>query len=1334
MLTKGELNLNNLYKKTVAFLLCCILFSTVYINILASAEAGVAENHHILDFESYPETVYLHKSSAETYPDNYISYTRANARLAPVTNICKNMFTNGTLAIEQAEDASYGKVLTMKRLGETLYKDNGYFMIPANYKDGNASGVKSGKLVLEFDLNYMHNWKFGLYITPVSDGKNDGGCTTLIKENSYIGSVNIGSAVSEKWIHVKLTYNLDTMTYSGSVGDYSIVETDFTLNESDPNLGYYKIDVTMSGAGRYASFDNFATSYIPGNDDDEEEVVADSDFETYLNSSGRRGIYPFFYASGETAQWQALPGETKPRMHLARKAGTTSDRTPYLEFEVYNIESDIQSYVYEIDVYPAEFTNNSSYFVSLFNVYDATDTTLNHSLLKVGDDSILYGDKLISTLAQNKWTRVSCVVDLTDNTYSVYTDGVLKASKLSVPYTIIPRRIRIAITWGNTNAEYYFDNIRLYEGSVMRDNPETYVSSKEDESDVSNIIGNSSVFMTDADGVYTGGVKTTYSAKGYSKFIKNGKFYLCSDGAKHAIGCDDNTLSPYIVQNNGKSYVPLTDTALALGKYVYEDSRGWVCVSDKNLGLSNSDSSGHANEDSDIVDRYMHFTRTDGDELYNMLMEHSGGTHPRIFASPEDVLALKNDIATNEFKKTGAGEVIRQANEILRKGLTAYEKEDGLRLFIPCLTVRNNLITLTTAYMITDDTAKKQLYFERIWQEIDNVCNVWKDWNVERHYLDSGKLAVGIALAYDVCYNELGAEKRAIIRDAVLEKLWYYTFASYAGGTQNYNIGKSTVNWGAVCNGGSLLLCLATMDDPDASSEYREYCKFIAAEALQGLEYPIGCTFPDGAWVEGLSYYGYIVEYLSWSANALVNACGTDFGIMAYPGVAEMPRYALYIQSVANGFFNYSDGSGDANTSYVPSECFLMARLIGDRKLNDILYNFKFKHLGLDIYNSQFIRDFLFYTPGTDSDAYSAYPLDSRFGNIEVSVMKGGWTGDDAYVASIGGILDVNSHFDRGSFVFDILGERWAIDLGKDDYNIAGGYYGELGYTLYRKRAEGHNTLVFNPDEGPGQVPYATAYIEDCAYGEDEAYTIYNLSDVYAEDCTEARRGFFLGDGRKTLVIQDEFTLNNDSGEVYWFMHTRADIQKIDDDTVTLTQNGKTVRLDFMTSLNNFNLSAMEAQPLPTTPERDGQASNDGIKKVCFKASGSGEGYITVKITPVTPGGEYTDISYIPMSRWSVVEYHAEITDVSASFDGKRISASFDVRSLSGKEYTAMAVFYNADNKLISVITEDMDGQYKTSSKVFECDVTRDDAAKVKFMLWDDTIHPLTTSEFIELK
>ena len=83
--------------------------------------------------------------------------------------------------------------------------------------------------------------------------------------------------------------------------------------------------------------------------------------------------------------------------------------------------------------------------------------------------------------------------------------------------------------------------------------------------------------------------------------------------------------------------------------------------------------------------------------------------------------------------------------------------------------------------------------------------------------------------------------------------------------------------------------------------------------------------------------------------------------------------------------------------------------------------------------------------------------LDSFFRGVEVGSMKEEWYNTDgSCVFFKGGQNNTNgSHLDTGTFCFDTMGERWSVDLGKDSYNIAGGYNGLAGWELYAKRPEG---------------------------------------------------------------------------------------------------------------------------------------------------------------------------------------------------------------------------------------------------------------------------------------
>lgn len=1065
-----------------------------------------------------------------------------------------------------------------------------------------------------------------------------------------------------------------------------------------------------------ALFLSFAlfTSLLPAFAEAENANMGEKEF---LNSHGRLGVYPELVPKEGVARWASLEGETNERIHLHRvhsDVNYANGGDVYFNLNLQN-KVDVKNYVFEIDVYPVSVSRYSLY--TLLNIMSDNGSTPlvmvnGNKLVSSADDNA----ESYAILPEKEWSTVSVVANVTDDgklEYDLYFNREIVKQGLTKNRVIMPNKLRIGINAGRHEAEIYLDNIRLYEGTEITKSLPQLVSYSETNEEAQNIIGNSSVFMTKSDTVYMDGKKMSYSALGYKRFMLNNVFYVSTNAAIKALNCAEIDLESIIITKDGLEYVPVISACELMRKYCYSDDRGWILISDSSISLSNSIVSREVNEKSDIIDRFMQFERPSGDEVYNLMVSNSYQKHPRLFITSDEITQLKSDIQTNAFKRKGADAVLTMADTLLSVGPVEYRLQDGLRLFDACLDVRDRLVTLTTAFIVTDDISKKRVYADRIWDEVENACN-WKDWNVEKHYLDSGKIGPGIALAYDVCYNYFTKEQKAFIRKSLCEKYLYYAQNSYAGLTDSHSIGKNTTNWGAVCNGSVLLICLATMDEEDAASEYTNLTKFLVQEALRGLEYSIVSTYPHGAWDEGVGYFRYVLEYLSWSANALRNTCGNDFGIMSYPGVSDMPFYAMYIQTAKNGTFNFGDGATMTIFNQTCPEVFLMARLLSDSEMNDMWYNFKFKLLDTSLYTTYGVRDFLFYTPGSTADnSYTDFPLDSVFGNVEVGVMKSGWENDDIYLASVGG--RVLSHFDKGSFVFEALGERWAIDLGQDDYNIDGGYTGLLGADIYRKRAEGHNTLVINPDEDAGQIFNADAYITDTAYGKNEAYTVYDLTNVYADDASSVKRGFFLGDMRSTLTIQDEISLKSDGSSVNWFMHTNADIEIANDGkSALLTQNGKKLRVDFVTNLSNWNVTKMAAEPLEVV--REGQAANDGVSKIRFAGSGSGDVYITAKLSPVIEDKEYPAASYLSIDEWSVDEYMAEIFDV--DFDSVKKELSFTARSRSEKDYKVFVAAYNED-ELIALTEITFDGSRKKEDNILSNLNIPQGCTDIKCFFWD---------------
>ena len=134
--------------------------------------------------------------------------------------------------------------------------------------------------------------------------------------------------------------------------------------------------------------------------------------------------------------------------------------------------------------------------------------------------------------------------------------------------------------------------------------------------------------------------------------------------------------------------------------------------------------------------------------------------------------------------------------------------------------------------------------------------------------------------------------------------------------------------------------------------------------------------------------------------------------------------------------------------------------------------------------------------------------------------MRNSWTDTNAiFIGFKAGDNKVNhSHLDLGSFVMDALGQRWMTDLGADNYNLPE-CFGKRRWAYYYTRAEGHNTLVFNPDQGPDQDPEAVAEIVNSDLSKvRRMFAVADLTPAYTKNAQSVKRGIALLDGKQVLI------------------------------------------------------------------------------------------------------------------------------------------------------------------------------------------------------------------------
>lgn len=569
--------------------------------------------------------------------------------------------------------------------------------------------------------------------------------------------------------------------------------------------------------------------------------------------------------------------------------------------------------------------------------------------------------------------------------------------------------------------------------------------------------------------------------------------------------------------------------------------------------------------------------------------------HPRLLVSSSDLAHLRQLIENEPQAREWYTALKISATNVLLQPVSQYEIPDGKRLLATSRRVLDRVLLLAFVYHMEEDVR----FAERAWKELEAAAH-FPDWNPS-HFLDTAEMTHAFAIGYDWLYHVWTPEQRDVLRNAIAHMGLEPGLHAYRG-TAPYGWWVNvTHNWNLVCNGGLAMGALAIADEEPRLAE------LILRAGIKSAPAAIAQFAPDGGWDEGVGYWHYSIRYLIPYIAALESALSSSFGLAEVPGLELAGTFPMYLTSPAGVTFNFADGgTGVVNAP----ELFWMARRFEQPSYawwHSQVSGGKASVLALVWYAQDLLEGF----------APSDLPLDKHFGHIEVASMRSSWEEKDAlFVGWKAGDLKANhGDLDLGSFVLDALGVRWAVDLGSDDYNMPG-YFGSQRWSYYRKRAEGHNTLVLDPSAAADQDPAAVARIVFYGASDGEAVSIADLTPGYRRHASSVKRGIALIDGRSQVLVQDEIEAPHPS-EIWWFMHTRANVS-LDGDgsTAILEQGGKRLAVRVL-SPEGAAFTVMPAAPLPTSPNPSVQAVNHDVRKLAIQLHDVTSTCIAVQLVPL---------------------------------------------------------------------------------------------------------------------
>lgn len=581
--------------------------------------------------------------------------------------------------------------------------------------------------------------------------------------------------------------------------------------------------------------------------------------------------------------------------------------------------------------------------------------------------------------------------------------------------------------------------------------------------------------------------------------------------------------------------------------------------------------------------------------------------HPRLMLKDQDLGLLKACYAEDPALQKCWQDVQRDADRCLSRLPLVYRKI-GPRLLSVSRDCLGRIYALALAYRWTGD----EKYAARAKENLLQVC-AFPDWNPS-HFLDTAEMSHAVGVGYDWLYSYLDDPTRTTIRQALIEKGLKPGLDVYA---KKGWWAKSEYNWNQVCNGGMIIGALAIAEtDPS-------YAQQIVPAAVKSLPLALKSYGPDGAWGEGPGYWNYATSYTAYALTALDTALGTTFDLLDVDGLSKAGSFPIYTAGPTGLYLNMADvGERSARR---PMACmFWLARTFH----NPLYAASEQEQLAKRPASAAHL---VWYTARPPARAVRNRPLDYYFrGPVEVVTMRSAWDDPNAlFVGVKAGYNQVNhGHLDLGNFELDALGVRWARDLGSDDYDLPGYWEAKRGgqrWSYYRLNSASHNVPLLG---GQSQDPLAKSSFTKTQINETRPLVLVNLTEAYKDFARSALRGVSLIEGRRAMLVQDEFELAKPC-DVAWGLTTDAQIEIRQGTLAVLKLKGKELTARLLSPQNAaFTVESAEQQPP--------QEKNSGVRRLIVKLpQADGAVCVAVLLSPTWGEGKAVEKAEVkPLASW----------------------------------------------------------------------------------------------------
>ena len=848
------------------------------------------------------------------------------------------------------------------------------------------------------------------------------------------------------------------------------------------------------------------------------------------------------------------------------------------------------------------------------------------------------GKALSSNIAMNQWYRYTVYLNLAEHTMDIYLNDTLVGEAIPIPSTINQiDMVRLSVRKGKgelqvRNWEVTGLEKPVVDGQVTRTSvfPENRIMAEYLDTKIAAFHYNSQV-------LYKDGEKSPLMER--AEYDKK-ELYVSLPDLNRALGrCYTIEEIKEFIQVQGEK-IPVLALAQAMGLYTFHDENGMIILNDEPILLDeewkphwydtyyeavvNTGSyMGYYEEltDAQQLNYFLLYDRPTAQQLEEVFEQRTnGGTqHPRLLVNQEGIERIKEQAKSDEYLQSLIDNAIALADKAMEEAVSVYAFNDDMRTLGNSENFENRVKKLGFAYLLTGE----EKYAQRAYQDLEAVAE-FPDFNFS-HVIDTGAWNQGMAFGYDWIYQWMNQEQREKIAGALVELgVKPINRAYYAGMPSNGTAGTGSgggiqatnafvrwkSNYGCFVNSGVICAALAVAEtDP-------QLCFDTLEKALRSYEYVLLGIAPDGAWMESTSYWYTMLTDMAYSLGSLVTVMGDDYKLLEAPGMENQCRI-LASYSSPNSKLSYGD-DGPSTEVYLSFDSFSFFSYYYGQE--DIAM---WRKIRLDPqlrkkYGNRMraadpsMLDVVFYMPNPSEDSIKELPNVSVVKGMESFAVHEDYTDPNAlfFVSAGGPTTFYHEHNDGGDFMFDLDGESWTYIIGKSTYNAGS------AETRYSSRAEAHNTLTINPDEKFSQVAGSFAELVRHEENEHGAYAVYDMTQLYPA-ADSLYRGFYIGDDYSTITVRDEMHFNTDSNG-YWFMSTEAEPTILDENTVILTKNGKSLVMQIEAEAENYTLSVMNAEPLPSSPKVEGDNTYPNVKKVAIYFEGKD---VTLTVRMGTFGG-----------------------------------------------------------------------------------------------------------------